>query len=94
MYLGVGDDNAEETKEETVIKRAIGEYDPTNVKNQVLFTSMSEQDIIDLIILKLQDKDVTPELHPKKWKLTYTRTREVESGENKEIEAQRDSCKV
>jgi|NOAtaT_5_FD_contig_21_2490761_length_366_multi_2_in_0_out_0_2 hypothetical protein len=38
-----------------------------------------------MIILKLGEKDIVPELHAKKWKLTYTKTRELDEAE-KQIE--------
>lgn len=46
-----------------------------------------------MIILKLGEKDIVPELHAKKWKLTYTKTRELDEAE-KQIEVQPDFCKV
>ncbi len=47
-----------------------------------------------LIQAKLGEKDVKPELHPKKWKLTYVKTRESEDTTETPSEAQPDFCKV
>ena len=56
----------------------MGEYDSKILTNSLIFSSLSEHEIFELIKLKLGEKDVIPDLHQKKWKLTYTKTRELD----------------
>ena len=71
----------------------MGDYESKSFSNSVIFSSLSGQEIADLIISKLSEKDIIPDLHAKKWKLTYTRTRELDDAE-KQSEVQPDFCKV
>lgn len=77
-----GDNTAEETKEEAemaaVETREIEDYEEKAFCTSVMFSEHSPREIIDILISKLKEKDVTPVLHEKKWKLTFERKNELD----------------
>ena len=64
-------DNLEESKLENVVHLKMDNFNNKIAKNTVMFSTYEPEFIFAQLIGKLQDKDITPDVHSKKWKLTF-----------------------
>jgi hypothetical protein len=83
----------EESKEENIINIQLAPYKFGINKNTLFFTTYEPEYVFKQLISKLEDKDLTPELSHKKWKLTYDKLREQDE-EEKEAGLPVIKCKV
>lgn len=66
-----GADDQEESKDENVVHLQLDDFKPHNTKNTVMYSTYEPEFIFAQLISKLQDKDCTPQVNDKKWKLTF-----------------------
>lgn len=78
--MGVATAGKEESKE-GMFDRILDDYIDTTNKNTLIFSVLSPEEIADQLISKLIDKDISPEINKKKWKLTFTKTRDLDDQE-------------
>jgi hypothetical protein len=68
-------------------------YSETTNKNTKLFSLLPPEEIADQLISKLIENDIVPEIYEKKWKLTFTITRDL-TDQEREFHVQPMFCKV
>jgi len=74
----------EEVKsEDNVVYLQMDEYDPVLEKQTQFFTTYEPEQVWKTIVDKLKDKDVSPELSEKKWKLNFEKVAELDEEEKK-----------
>ncbi len=68
----------EESKNPDVVHLTLAHYIKGAAKNTIFFTTYEPEYVFKQIISKLEDKDITPEVSHKKWKLTYNKIQELD----------------
>jgi hypothetical protein len=77
-----GEMETEETKQEVIVDlRQMDDYEEKAFSTSVMFSEHSPAEIMDMLTSKLKDRDVTYQLHDKKWKLTFDRESELDENE-------------
>ena len=81
--MGVNEESHDEALQ---TERVIQDYKSNTLGKTLIFSNLREDKAFDAILDWLCDNDITPEIHPKKWELVYTKTKEPENGEDKAVD--------
>ena len=63
------------------------------VKNTIMYSTYEPEFIFAQLIGKLQDQDITPNIHSKKWKLTFDIFRE-QTEDEKKADLPQEGCRI
>ena len=82
--MGVSEDRQEENDEAFKTQRVIYEYKSSTLFNTLIFSYLRVDKAFDSICDWLTDNDIKPDIHPAKWELVYTKTKELEDDEDQD----------
>ena len=77
--MGVNEESHDEALQ---TERVIGDYKSSTLDKNSIFSNLREDKAFDAILDWLGDNDITPDVHPNRWELVYTKTQELEDTEN------------
>ena len=90
-------DNADATAEESkenVVHLKLANFEPVIHRNTVMYSSYEPEYIFAQLTSKLQDKDITPVMDQKKWKMTFDMMREQTEEEISQVGKQNEGCRI
>ena len=82
--MGVSEDRQEENDEAIKTQRVIYEYKSSTLFNTLIFSYLRVDKAFDSILDWLCDNEIQPDIHPTKWELVYTKTKELEDDEDQD----------
>lgn len=94
VYMSDNADTTTEESKENVVHLKLANFEPVIHRNTVMYSTYEPEFIFAQLTSKLQDKDITPEMDQKKWKMKFNMMREQTEEEINQVGEQNEGCRI